>query len=51
MLQKLKVEILTLKKEKFNLKEMITEILSDYEQKIIESKKNIKLSYESQDER
>ena len=36
-----------LKKEKFNLKEMITEILREYEQKIIENKKNIKLFYES----
>jgi len=35
-----------LKKEKFDLKEMITEILRDFEQKIIESKKNIKLAYE-----
>ncbi len=35
-----------LKKEKFDLKEMITEILREYEQKILESKKNIKLSYE-----
>jgi signal transduction histidine kinase len=39
---------LILKKEKFNLKEMITEILSDYEQKI-KNGKNIKLSYESQE--
>jgi signal transduction histidine kinase len=37
---------LILKKEKFNLKEMIIEILSDYEQKI-KNRKNIKLSYES----
>ena len=37
-----------LKKEKFNLKEMITEILREYEQKIVvENKKNIKLFYES----
>jgi signal transduction histidine kinase len=35
-----------LKKGKFDLKEMITEILREYEQKIVESKKNIKLSYE-----
>jgi signal transduction histidine kinase len=35
-----------LKKEKFDLKKMITEILRDFEQKIVESKKNIKLSYE-----
>jgi signal transduction histidine kinase len=39
---------LILKKEKFNLKEMITEILSDCEQKI-KNRKNIKLSYESQE--
>src|SRR5215213_1664626 len=39
---------LILKKEKFNLKEMITEILSDYEQKI-KNRKNIKLSYESKE--
>ncbi len=39
---------LFLKKEKFNLKEMITEILREYEQKIVvENKKNIKLFYES----
>jgi signal transduction histidine kinase len=38
---------LFLKKEKFNIKEMITEILSEYEQKI-KSIKNIKLSYDSQ---
>jgi signal transduction histidine kinase len=38
---------LFLKKEKFNLKEMITEILSEYEQKI-KNIKNIKLSYYSQ---
>ena len=35
-----------LKKEKFDLKKMITEILRDFEQKIVENKKNIKLSYE-----
>ncbi len=40
---------LFLKKEKFNLKEMITEILREYEQKIIENKNNIKLFYESYD--
>ena len=41
---------LFLKKEKFNLKEMITEILREYEQKIVvENKKNIKLFYESYD--
>jgi signal transduction histidine kinase len=38
---------LLLKKEKFNIKEMITEILSEYEQKI-KNIKNIKLSYDSQ---
>jgi signal transduction histidine kinase len=38
---------LFLKKEKFNIKEMITEILSEYEQKI-KNIKNIKLSYDSQ---
>jgi len=38
---------LFLNKEKFNLKEMITEILSEYEQKI-KNIKNIKLSYYSQ---
>jgi signal transduction histidine kinase len=36
-----------LNKEKFNVKEMVTDILREYEQKIVESnKKNIKLSYE-----
>jgi signal transduction histidine kinase len=35
-----------LKKEKFDLKKMITEILRDFEQKIVENNKNIKLSYE-----
>jgi signal transduction histidine kinase len=40
---------LILKKEKFNLKEMIIEILREYEQKIIQNKKNIKLFYESYD--
>jgi signal transduction histidine kinase len=39
---------LILKKEKFNLKEMITEILSEYQQKI-KNKNSIKLSYESRD--
>jgi signal transduction histidine kinase len=39
---------LVLKKEKFNLKEMITEILNDYEQKI-KNRSSIKLSYESQE--
>jgi signal transduction histidine kinase len=38
----------SLHKEKFNLKEMITEILREYEQ-IIQHKKNIKLFYESDD--
>ncbi len=38
---------LFLKKEKFNINEMITEILSEYEQKIMNIK-NIKLSYDSQ---
>ncbi|HZB16343.1 MAG TPA: HAMP domain-containing sensor histidine kinase [Nitrososphaeraceae archaeon] len=38
---------LFLKKERFNIKEMITEILSEYEQKI-KNIKNIKLSYDSQ---
>ena len=38
---------LTLNKEKFNLNEMITEILREYEQKMIQNKKNLKLSYES----
>ena len=40
---------LILKKEKFNLKEMIIEILREYEQKMIQNKKNIKLFYESYD--
>ena len=39
---------LILKKEKFNLKEMITEILSEYEQKI-KNGNSIKLSYDSRD--
>jgi signal transduction histidine kinase len=39
---------LVLKKEKFNLKEMITEISSDYEQKF-KNRSNIKLSYESRE--
>src|SRR5918995_5734314 len=38
-----------LKKEKFYLELMIRETLKDFEQKILESKKNIKLSYESHD--
>jgi signal transduction histidine kinase len=37
---------LTLNKEKFNLKEMIAEILREYEQKMIQKKKNVKLFYE-----
>ena len=40
---------LFLKKEKFSLNEMITEITRDFEQKIVENKKNIKLVYESND--
>ena len=39
----------SLTKEKFNLIEMIAEILREYEQKMIENKKNIKLLYESYD--
>jgi signal transduction histidine kinase len=39
---------LVLKKEKFNLKEMITEILNDYEQEI-KNRSSIKLPYESQE--
>ncbi|MGE5633871.1 MAG: histidine kinase dimerization/phospho-acceptor domain-containing protein, partial [Deltaproteobacteria bacterium] len=38
-----------LKKEKFDLKETIIEIFIDFEQKIVENKKNIKLFYESYD--
>jgi signal transduction histidine kinase len=38
---------LTLNKEKFNLNEMITEILREYEQKMIQNKKDLKLFYES----
>jgi signal transduction histidine kinase len=38
----------SLTKEKFNLKELITEILKEYEQKI-QNKKNLKLVYESSD--
>ena len=38
---------LILNKEKFNLNEMITEILREYEQKMIQNKKNLKLFYES----
>jgi signal transduction histidine kinase len=36
-----------LKKEKFNLKKLITDILKEYEQKIIQNKTNIKLFYQS----
>ena len=36
----------SLNKEKFNLKELITEILKEYEQ-TIQNKKNLKLIYES----
>jgi signal transduction histidine kinase len=39
---------LILNKEKFSIKEMITEIVKDYEH-IIQNKKNIKLSYEFRD--
>jgi signal transduction histidine kinase len=35
-----------LKKEKFDISEMIGEIMKDTQQKIVESKKNIKLSFE-----
>ena len=38
---------LILNKEKFNLNEMITEISREYEQKIIQNKKNLKLFYET----
>jgi signal transduction histidine kinase len=37
----------SLNKEKFNLQEMITDILKDYEQSIIQYKKNLKIIYES----
>jgi signal transduction histidine kinase len=37
---------LTLNKEEFNLKEMIAEILREYEQKMIQNKKDVKLFYE-----
>jgi signal transduction histidine kinase len=40
---------LNINKEKFDFKEMLTETLKDFEQKIVESKKNIKLSYELED--
>jgi signal transduction histidine kinase len=36
-----------LNKEKLNVKEMITDILKEYEQNIIQHKKNLKLFYES----
>jgi signal transduction histidine kinase len=39
----------SLNKEKFNLKEMITDIMKDYEQSIIQYKKNLKIIYESSD--
>jgi len=39
---------LILNKEKINLNEMITEMLREYEQKMIQSKKDLKLFYESQ---
>ena len=38
---------LILNKEKFNLNETITEISREYEQKIIQNKKNLKLFYET----
>jgi signal transduction histidine kinase len=38
---------LILKKETINLDKMITEILREYEQKMIQNKKNLKLFYES----
>ena len=38
-----------LNKEKFRLREMITDILKEYEQSIIQHKKNLKLIYESSD--
>jgi signal transduction histidine kinase len=37
----------SLNKEKLNLKELITDILKEYEQSIIQHKKNLKLIYES----
>ena len=39
----------SLKKEKFNLNEMIKEILKDYEKRIVENNKNIKLFYKTYD--
>ena len=47
-LSKIESGSLVLKKEKFNLKEMITEIFSDYEQKI-KNRSSIKLSYGSRE--
>jgi signal transduction histidine kinase len=47
-LSKIESGSLVLKKEKFHLKEMITEIFSDYEQKI-KNRSSIKLSYESRE--
>ncbi len=38
-----------LKKEKFELNELITDIMRDFEQKIVEKKKNLNLVYESHD--
>ena len=38
---------LILNKKKFNFNEMITEILREYDQKIIQNKKNLKLFYET----
>jgi len=40
---------LTLNKEKFNINEIIIDILCDFKQKMIESKKNITLNYKSDD--
>jgi hypothetical protein len=45
MLQELKV-VLSLKKEKFDISKLIAEIINDIEEKIVENKKNIKLSFE-----
>ncbi|HET7643646.1 MAG TPA: HAMP domain-containing sensor histidine kinase [Nitrososphaeraceae archaeon] len=39
----------SLNKEIFNLKEMITDIVKDYEQSIIQNKKNLKIIYKSSD--
>ena len=38
-----------LKKEKFDLNEFITDIMRDFEQKIVDNKKNLNLVYESHD--